>query len=155
MKKYQTIKGCIICDKDFQEGDIAPKEWCICINCLHKGFMVCEEDKIVFNKNSVIKSNLVIDKIHTLKVGSYDLLQDVIRSLNFQYENICSKDCYNLHYINKCIEKIQVDLNMIWMEESMPIFRNIVTDNKNREIYKNTLTNKIIELENCKQEYLR
>ncbi|KUO75735.1 MAG: hypothetical protein APF81_17820 [Desulfosporosinus sp. BRH_c37] len=149
------MNDCIICNNNFQAGDIAPEEWCICINCLNKGFMVCKVDKKIFNINSVTKSNLLIDKIQTFNISGYDLLEEVTRGLNFRYENVCSNDCYNALYIDKCIEELKIRLNMIWEEESMPVFRNIVTKSENREVFKNTLADKITELENYKQRYLK
>jgi hypothetical protein len=147
------MNDCIICNNNFQAGDFAPEEWCICINCLNKGFMVCKVDKKIFNINTVTKSNLSIDKILTFNIGGYDLLEEVTRGLNFRYENVCSNDCYNVLYIDKCIEELNIRLSMILEEELMSVFRKAVTKSDNREAFKNTLEDKITELENDKQRY--
>jgi len=150
------LHNCIICKENFQVGQIAPENWTICIECVEKGYMVCESDRKIFNKKKKIENNYTIDNLQTLIIGNYDLLEDVTRSFEYMKheEKVCSSKCFNILYLNKCIEELQAQLNMMFMEENITTFKSIIDNKEKRENFKLIVNNKINELEKCKQNYL-
>ncbi|MCB8818907.1 hypothetical protein [Desulfosporosinus shakirovi] len=140
---------CIFCKGNFHEGDIVPEKWFVCLKCINNGLLICEEDRKIFNEQSVNRDTLIIDIIQILKVADFDLLESITEEFNSSCEKVvCSKRCFNLLYINDCIRHLQTCLAMILNKESSELI-DMIKDNENIE---DILMNKIDELEGCKQK---
>jgi|LFRM01.1.fsa_nt_gb hypothetical protein len=145
------MRDCIICKQNLLIGQIAPKNWTLCIECHEKGYRVCKEDNKIFNIRE-LKKEYSIDKPQTfILINNQDYLEKVkqkFENMKYYEQNICSNRCFNILYIKECIEELSAILmcNLLNNKEKQEIF--------NKE-YEPVIQNKIKELEELKKNYLQ
>lgn len=151
---------CCLCNNKTIDGK-APEHWAICIDCLNKGFYVCEADRKVFNRKAVSSNEFKIHTIQRLIIADFDLLEEVPRRfLNPHIGNqkkVCCNNCYNILYLDKCIEKLQEYHGLSIMDEVfIEKYSSKTKFNEGaQKDFRALLLKKIAELEELKEKFLK
>lgn len=144
------MDNCIICNQKYKVGEIAPENWVICIDCVNQGYWICEADNKIFNKRERSDNNFMIQNPQTFIIGNYDLLENVRENFEYlKYENkVCNNTCYNMLYLDKCIEELESYRFSDFVEKTIPL----PVDKEKRNKFMSELENKINQLKECKAE---